>query len=171
MVPTPSCERMRRLPPCSSLSERAMAHIRGLVHNLRPTALDDLGLNTALEGLCHDFSQSSGVQVHYRQEQIDSPPPGDSIQIVAYRFLQEALTNASKHAHASEVHVLVQQSADGIRLLVEDDGVGFDPQVVTEEGLGILGMRERLESVGGELEIASQPHRGTRLEARIPIDA
>lgn len=160
----------KQLASAIALSERTMAHIRGLVHNLRPTALDDLGLNSALEGLCHDFSQRRAVVVHYHQDVDDSVVLPASVQIVAYRFLQEALTNVSKHAQATDVQVLFQESLGNICLIVEDDGIGFDMNPATE-GIGILGMRERLESVGGRLEIFSKPDNGTRLVAWIPTDS
>lgn len=159
----------KQLISAISLNERTMAHIRGLVHNLRPTVLDDLGLNSALEGLCHDFSQRRPVSVGYHQDIDPSLVLPAPIQIVVYRFLQEALTNVSKHAQATDVRVLLQESAGTVRLLVEDNGVGFELDPATE-GIGILGMRERLESVGGRLEIYSKPSNGTRLVAWIPID-
>ncbi|MFW6096943.1 MAG: PAS domain S-box protein [Chloroflexota bacterium] len=159
----------KQLNSAISLNERTMSHIRSLVHNLRPTVLDDLGLNSALEGLCHDFAQRRPVSVDYRQDVDPSLVLPAAAQIVAYRFLQEALTNVSKHAQASEVRVLLQESAGAMRLVVEDDGVGFEMEPETE-GIGILGMRERLESVGGRLEIYSEPKNGTRLVAWIPID-
>lgn len=160
----------RQLASAISLSEKAMAHIRGLVHNLRPTALDDLGLNSALEGLCHDFAQRRDVSVAYHTNVEESLLLSSSVQIVAYRFLQEALTNVSKHAQATEVKVSVEKGAGNICLSVEDDGVGFDIFPATD-GLGLLGMRERLESVGGKLEIHSRANDGTRLVATIPIDS
>lgn len=159
-----------QLDSAIGLSERTMAHIRVLVHNLRPTALDDLGLNSALEGLCHDFSQRRAVNIDYQQDADDSLVLPDPVQIVAYRFLQEALTNVSRHAQATNVRVLFQESSSNVCLMVEDNGVGFEIDPATE-GIGILGMRERLESVGGQLEIYSRPHNGTRLVAWIPTDS
>lgn len=160
----------KQLNSAISLNERTMSHIRGLVHNLRPTVLDDLGLISALEGLCHDFAQRRTVSVDYHHDIDPSVTLPSSAQIVAYRFLQEALTNVSKHAQATQVRVLLQESAGVMHLVVEDDGVGFEIEPETE-GIGILGMRERLESVGGRLEIYSRPSNGTRLVAWIPIDA
>lgn len=159
----------KQLNSAISLNERTMSHIRGLVHNLRPTVLDDLGLTSALEGLCHDFAQRRPVSVDFHQDIDPSLVLPASAQIVAYRFLQEALTNVSRHAQAKHVRVLLQESAGVMRLVVEDDGVGFEMEPRTE-GIGILGMRERLESVGGRLEIYSKPSNGTRLVAWIPID-
>lgn len=159
----------KQLNSAISLNERTMSHIRSLVHNLRPTVLDDLGLNSALEGLCHDFAQRRPVSVDYRQDIDPSLVLPAAAQIVAYRFLQEALTNVSRHAQATEVRVLLQENAGAMRLVVEDNGVGFEMEPETE-GIGILGMRERLESVGGHLDIYSEPNNGTRLVAWIPID-
>lgn len=160
----------QQLASAISLSERTMAHIRGLVHNLRPTALDDLGLNSALDGLCHDFAQRRVMSVRFHQEVDDALLLPDSVQIVAYRFLQEALTNVSKHARASEVQVVLREVAGDVCLSIEDNGVGFEIDPATE-GIGLLGMRERLESIGGKLEIFSEPSNGTRLVAWIPMDS
>lgn len=159
----------KQLAAAIGLSEQTMAHIRGLVHNLRPTALDDLGLDPALEGLCHDFSKRGTIEVSYDyglDETLILPEP---VQLVAYRFVQEALTNVGKHAGASQVEVSVERMGQTIRIMVADDGVGFNAGTVAE-GFGILGMRERLESVGGRLEIASQIDSGTRLVATVPVD-
>ncbi len=160
----------KQLSSAIALSERTMAHIRGLVHNLRPTALDDLGLSSALEGLCYDFAATGGVAIDYQYNVDESLALSGSVQIVAYRFVQEALTNVSKHAGASRVAVSVEMAGDSIRFTVEDDGAGFDERAAGD-GLGILGMRERLESVGGTLEIRSEPGKGARLTARIPVEA
>jgi PAS domain S-box-containing protein len=159
----------KQLASAISLSEQTMAQIRGLVHNLRPTALDDLGLNSALEGLCHDFSKRGDIKVVYEHNIDEALVLPDSVQIVAYRFLQEALTNVGKHASASQVTVSVERTGQTIRLTVEDDGVGFDERLVGD-GFGILGMRERLESVAGRLELSSRPREGARLVATIPVD-
>ena len=160
----------RQLDSAIGLSEQTMAHIRGLVHNLRPTVLDDLGLKSALEGLCHDFSQRRSVTIHCHLAVDDSLTLPATVQLVAYRFLQEALTNVSKHAQAQHVQVSFEESAGAIYLTVEDDGIGFKMNPATE-GMGVMGMRERLQSVGGRLEIFSKPNNGTRLIATIPADS
>lgn len=160
-------ERMQRqLDTAIGLSEQAMAHLRGLVHKLRPTVLDDLGLKSALEGLCHDYSKRNSFAIDCRLTVNDSLALPSSVQIVAYRFLQEALTNVSKHAQARYVQVSLEKSAGNLCLTVEDDGIGFETNPA-KEGMGILGIRERLESVGGRLEIFSRPNNGTRLVAWI----
>jgi signal transduction histidine kinase len=132
--------------------------------------LDALGVNSALEGFCRDFGRRTRMAIEYSGE--DLPLPPETVGIHLYRFLQEALTNVSKHARAHRVQVTLDAVDGTIRLVVEDDGVGFDPEAWTRRGsgtgIGLLGMRERIERLRGRLEIISQPGRGTRLVARIP---
>ncbi|MDX1689042.1 MAG: histidine kinase [Candidatus Promineifilaceae bacterium] len=164
----PGEEMSRQLAAARVLSEKALARLRNLAHNLRPAVLDDLGLGPALEGLCSDFAQQMEGKIDYRQEGEVPPVSGDA-KIVLYRFLQEALTNVVKHSQASHVDVLLHANARTVCLAVNDDGVGFD-RARTPEGIGLLGMHERVESVGGELEIDSIPGDGTRLTACLPTE-
>jgi two-component system NarL family sensor kinase len=101
------------------------------------------------------------------------PALPDAVTICFYRVLQESLTNAAKHAQADQIRVVLRCDADRISLTVEDNGQGFDPGGVISNsnqdgGIGLLGMRERLELLGGRLEINARPGRGTRLVASIP---
>jgi signal transduction histidine kinase len=145
-----------------------MEHIRLLAHALRPPVLDTLGLNLALEGLCNDFAQRTRLDVQYRGTELPDLP--DPMTICFYRFLQEALTNIAKHANARYVFVALSytQSTRQVCLTVADDGNGMIiPQSSAEwrTGLGLAGMQERFELLGGEVMIESQPGQGTRLIA------
>jgi signal transduction histidine kinase len=94
----------------------------------------------------------------------------EAVDICLYRFLQEALTNVARHAQANQASVALCGDAETVSLSVEDDGQGFDTQAGVAVGIGLLGMRERLEVLGGQLEIESQLGQGTRLTARIPLE-
>lgn len=154
------------------LTDQTMEHIRLLAHGLRPPALDTLGLNTAIEGLCLEFANRSQLPVHY--EGCDLPRLNDATAISLYRFMQEALTNIAKHAEAGRVEVALRCNGDQLSLLVADDGRGFDRSEealddATPTGMGLVGMEERLALLGGKLTIESEPGKGTRLYAVAPL--
>lgn len=160
----------RRLLEAGTLVNEAMERIHTLAQGLRPPALDAIGLNATLEGLCREFARRSHLVIDYSGSEL--PPLPDAANITLYRTVQEALTNVAKHAQASRVDVSLTLGAGQITLLVEDDGLGFDPQATAgiqrSQGFGLMGMKERLELLDGRLQIESSPGRGTRLIARIP---
>jgi PAS domain S-box-containing protein len=154
-----------------TLADETMERIRSLAQGLRPPELDVVGLNPTLEDYCHDFAERTRLSIDYAGMELPALP--DAVTICFYRVLQEALTNVAKHAHANHAWVTLRCDADTLSLSVADDGQGFD--VSTEvsvshqpRGMGLLGMRERLELLGGRLEIKSQPGQGTRLIACAP---
>jgi PAS domain S-box-containing protein len=156
-----------------NLADTTMERLRALARDLRPPALDAAGLNPTLEGLCRDFAHWSKMAIDYVG--IDINHLSDSATISLYRFLQEALTNVAKHAQANQVWVALQADHQAARLTVADDGQGFDRQVYLNDwdqpkSIGLLGMQERMELLGGWLEIISQPGQGTRLTAHIPLE-
>jgi len=156
-----------RLSEAVALTETTTEQIRLLAHDLRPPALDTVGLNYTLEGLCRDFAERTQLSVDYVGAELPALP--EAANICLYRFLQEALTNVAKHAQASQVRVGLHCDAETVSLSVEDDGKGFDEQSGMSAGIGLLGMRERIELLGGKLDIESRSGQGTRLVARIPL--
>jgi signal transduction histidine kinase len=161
----------RRMKDALELCESTMAGIRLMAHNLRPGGLDDLGLNLTLDGLCRDFAERTHLWIVYAG--VELPILTDTVVICLYRFLQEGLTNVAKHACATNVRVHLYYENNNIRLAIEDDGKGFkyqpDLHLVTQSnGIGLLGLKERLSSVGGYLEIVSKVGEGTRLTAVVP---
>jgi signal transduction histidine kinase len=138
--------------------------LRGLITDLRPAALDELGIEPALESL----AERAEVGVALRVELAARPAP--ELESTIYRLVQEALTNVAKHARASHVSVLVREAGDALEVLVRDDGAGFDPHR-RSSGYGLVGMRERLALVRGTLDIESAPGGGTTLRASIPYAA
>ena len=146
--------------------------LRLLAHELRPTILDDLGLLPALQGLAHRVGERTGLRIH-----LDSALQGrlaPAVETAIYRIMQEGLTNIAKHAAATHVTLQVWHEGGTVHSLLRDDGAGFVvAQVVGRtgpRGLGLLGIQERLEALGGTLQITSVPGQGTTLQITLPVD-
>jgi signal transduction histidine kinase len=143
--------------------------------DLRPTALDDLGLLKALATYAAEWSERFGIPVDVQVLGSGGAIPPE-VETAAYRIVQEALTNVLKHAGASSVSVVLERRGDHLRIIVEDDGNGFDPAQLSEPGnagprLGLSGMRERLGLLGGKVTIESAPGAGTTLYIDLPTDS
>jgi len=139
---------------------------RRIIEDLRPSSLSNLGLVSALEIQLRDFSERSGLKV---QHELQAVALTDSAQITVYRLVQESLTNIAKYAQARRVTVALDSGPAGkVDVTVADDGVGFDPKATRRSAHGLMGMRYRVEAVGGTLTIHSAPGRGTRLVATLP---
>lgn len=149
------------LAETGAVATQAMEELLALARQLRPTALDDLGLDAALAGLVTELDRRGGIEASFELAGSLPELPGE-IQLVAYRIAQEALSNAVQHAEADRVDVRLSGTADGLELRVTDDGVGF-PSERAHAGLGIAGMRERALLVGGRIEIESSAGAGTRV--------
>jgi two-component system, NarL family, sensor histidine kinase DevS len=147
--------------------DRDIDELRALITELRPATLDQLGLRAALEDLAERVSSGAGIELttglSIGPERLDP-----ELETVVYRLVQEALTNIAKHAAARHVTLQVAQGEERIDVLVSDDGAGFDPGADLG-GFGLVGMRERVELVGGELQIGSKPGSGTRMVASVPL--
>jgi signal transduction histidine kinase len=142
--------------------------VRRLAVELRPKALDDFGLVPALERLAETFDEQTGIQVDLEPQLGDERLPSE-IETALYRITQEALTNVVKHAQANHVSIVLTRREGSITVLIEDDGRGFTPGDTREEGLGILGMQERIALVGGQLTVESSPGGGTTLAVEAPL--
>jgi len=152
-----------------AIAQRLDHDVDQLVWQLRPTALDDLGLRAALANYVQDWSARVGIPARLHSSGLmDDRLPAD-VETALYRIAQEALTNVAKHAGASGVEVILERRADSVVLIVEDDGVGFEPasRETATEGFGLLGMRERASLVGAALEIESSPGNGTAVFVRM----
>jgi len=145
----------------------ALQDVRRLAVELRPKALDDFGLVPALERLIQTFGEQTGLDVKLTDALAGRRLPPDA-ETALYRIVQEALTNIVKHAHARRVSILLTLMDRGAAAVIEDDGLGFDPSV-EHEGLGLLGIRERLQLLGGHLTIESSAGSGTTLRAEVPL--
>lgn len=163
-------EIVRRLRDLADLMGR---EVHRIALELRPTALDDWGLQIALTNYVGEWSRRSRVIVHLHCSGIESARLPSTVETALYRIVQEALNNVLKHAQAARVSLLVERRADRVLTIVEDDGRGFDAEAVRSEPnarkrLGLLGMEERVALVGGKLEIESGSS-GTTLFIHIPI--
>lgn len=160
-----------RLQSVKGLLDRVEEQLRRLSHELRPTILDDLGLVPALEFLGAGVSLRNGFKVSVRGDRTARLP--GPIETVLYRIVQEALNNVSKHAQASVVAIALECDGRHVRCSVRDDGVGFDPTAARAgaDGIGLIGIRERLTPLGGVLTIDSAPGRGAELAVAIPLAA
>jgi signal transduction histidine kinase len=143
--------------------------LRGLIAELRPPALDQLGLAPALASLAQRTAVTSGLEVRTSFELPEGVRPAPDIETAVYRIVQESLTNVAKHARADAVDVSVRCEDREVHIAVADDGVGFDAQGPTDGGFGLTGMRERVELAGGELEIGPGTAGGTLVRARLPL--
>ncbi len=142
-----------------------IAFKRRIVENLRPSALEQLGLMTSVSLLCRDSAQTLGIPV---REALEPVAVGREVELTIYRLVQESLTNVGKYACASKIAVTIDALGEGVRVCVEDDGIGFDPTRVASGPHGLLGMRYRVESHGGTLRVESAPGAGTRIVVLLP---
>jgi len=147
----------------------SIASLRQLLFELRPPALDAHGLGAALDTYLTHTLEPEGIEYTVRDE-LSEEPPGEA-RTVLYRVAQEALANVRKHARASHIEVVLENSMGGWHVRIEDDGVGFAPEdepVERPGHLGLLGMRERMETNGGRLSVVSAPGAGTTVELWLP---
>ena len=157
------------LADTKALANQAMEELLMLARQLRPTALDDLGLKAALAGHVEELERQGGIEASFEAQGDFSDLPAE-IQLVVYRVAQEALSNAARHSGAETVKVGLTHEGKRVELTVGDDGSGFTFDQAAR-GLGITGMRERALLVGGEVEVESRPNVGTRVRLRVPLQA
>jgi signal transduction histidine kinase len=146
----------------------ALQDVRRLAVELRPAVLDDFGLVPALERLTDAFAEQTNIRVDFHSALGDTRLPNE-VETALYRVVQESLTNIVKHASAQRVSVSIARRPSGAAAVIEDDGKGFDQRTLREDGLGLLGMRERLGLIDGRLEIESRPGAGTTVVAEVPL--
>lgn len=152
---------------CKRLVESLIETVRHISMGLRPSMLDDLGLQPAIEWQARDFSRRYNVPVNLRLDNhLDEI--GEPHRTTAYRIVQEALTNCARHADASQISVSLRREAQGFRLLVQDDGRGLQGGEDSIIGLGLLGIKERVRNLGGEMKVHSTDGAGTTLEISFP---
>jgi PAS domain S-box-containing protein len=151
-----------------TIARRLDHDVDQLVWELRPTALDDLGLRAALANYVQDWSQRADIPAELHTTGLLDDRLSTEVETTLYRIAQEALNNIAKYSHARQVEVILERRADCVLLIVEDDGIGFD---VAERGngagFGLIGMQERATLIGATLEIESAPEQGTTILVRI----
>lgn len=149
----------------SDLISQTINEVRQISHNLRPTLLDDLGLNAAVRSLIDQFSERTGIDVEYYFD--DNVEMADEFETSMYRLTQEALTNIEKHAEASVVRLSFIKKNQCVEFECKDNGKGISAN--PEPGIGFINMHERLELIGGDFYVESQKEKGTRIYATFPI--
>lgn len=139
---------------------------RMMMHNLRPIALDELGLSAAIEHLVDQWKTVMTTIDYHLLIQGDIDDFSERINIVIFRIIQESLTNISKHSKANEVRININRTTDSVQIEIIDNGIGFNTNL-PQTGYGLLGMTERIESVSGRLNIRSTPRQGTNIDVTI----
>ena len=143
--------------------------LRALIAELRPPALDQLGLAPALASLAQRTGAANDLEVRANVELPDDRRLAPELETTVYRVVQESLTNAVKHAGASSIDIAVRCGEDAVEVSVADDGTGFDSEAAAGNGFGLAGMRERAELAGGELSVLPGADAGTVIRARLPL--
>jgi signal transduction histidine kinase len=164
---------VKKLRQIQEMAEQAVKDVREFVIALRPSILDDLGVVTSIHRLLIDFAERTGVEGQFKLEGQDNRLPRDA-EIGIFRIAQEALRNAELHSKANKVMITIRLTANEVNLDIYDDGIGFrvPPNLSsfsTRGRLGLLGMHERTETLGGNLEVRSNHQQGTRIIVSIPI--
>ena len=159
----------QRASTMCSLIDKTIEEVRVMAFRLRPGVLDDLGLVDALEWHTTDFEKHTGITCVFDHGNV--PGTNEAVATAAYRIAQEALTNVARHSFANHTDVTLQAHKGILSLTIIDNGRGFNTLKLSEsEGLGVAGMRERANLVGGILKVQSQPQRGTQVYFKVPID-
>jgi signal transduction histidine kinase len=162
----------KRIAELKGTTSELQDNLHQLAVDLRPASLDHLGLVTALEQYVNEFSQQYNIKVEFEAVAMHAERlPGD-METALFRIVQESLTNVILHARASHVDVVISRRRGHVAVTVEDDGVGFIPSAPSyEEHLGLFGMRERVEMLGGRFTIESSPGKGTTVNVEVPCNA
>lgn len=154
-----------------SITDGALHTVRDLSHLLHPAMLDDLGLAAAIDWYLKGFSRRHGVKIELLQDRMEERLTADT-EAAVYRIVQEALTNVAKHAQATTCRVYLQRLTNTLLVTIEDDGIGFEPEAPRPpgamRGIGLVGIRERVTQLRGEMRLESAPGRGTRLTVEVP---
>ncbi len=165
--PDPAGQRSQ-LVGVKELVAKTLEDVRRLSRDLRPALLDELGLEAAVKRLARELAERSGTEIDVLARLPQRLARGEETAV--YRMVQEALTNVARHARAAHASVVLTASDERLHLIVEDDGDGFVPaESAVTTSIGLLGMRERVELLGGSLRLESTPGRGTIISARLPL--
>ena len=163
-----------RVQHLQELATQTARDLHRVAVELRPAALDDLGLVKAIRALIETWSTRYRIDVDFEAGQYKAAGVSSEIETILYRIIQEALNNVAKHSAATHVALVLRRTEEQVQAIIEDDGRGFDARATSQSGngsgrLGLLGIRERLGIVGGTFKIESAPKRGATLFVRIPI--
>ena len=167
LMPEDNSPASQRLAEAERLTQQAQSELTALIHHLRPVALEGKGLVRALRELAVDWQRQTGIQTRCElPAELALPLPKEQ---ALFRVAQEALSNIARHSQARTVYIHLTHEKDSVRLAILDDGAGFDPAALHADGFGLHSMHERVEELGGRLEVTSHPDQGTRLVVTMPV--
>jgi signal transduction histidine kinase len=160
------------LEDARSIAENTLQSVRDLSQLLHPSMLDDFGLPEALRSYLRTFSKRTGISAQFIQNGPERRLP-QAAEVCVYRIVQEALTNVVRHSGARNAIVTLSQTDSGLEMTIDDDGCGIDQQIsrfgtASTHGLGIIGMRERVQALGGTFALESGRDGGTRVAVHLP---
>jgi signal transduction histidine kinase len=172
----PTCSLQQQIEPLQALATQIGREVRTLALQLRPPALDDLGLVATLANMVEQWSAQVLIAVDFHTSGLEQERLSWPIETALYRLVQEALTNVLKHAKATSVNLIIDRRSDAVHMILEDDGIGFDVTAVRQQAhvnhrLGLIGMQERVAQLGGTLTIESAVSGGTSIFVRLPLAA
>lgn len=152
--------------------DRGIRNLQGLITELRPSVLDELGVEPAIESLARQCVERTGIEtevdLELAQSESESARLSPELEATIYRLVQESVNNAIKHAEPERIAIRLTEGEDSVAVVVRDDGRGFDPKHV-ERSFGLVGMQERVSLSGGSLKIDSKPGQGTEVRAELPV--
>ena len=159
-----------------SMIEDTIQETRRISARLRPSMLDDLGLFPTVDWFCREFEKQYPEIRVVRRLEVEEDDVAEQLKVVVYRILQEAMNNVAKHSEADRVHISLVKFGNELKLNVQDNGCGFDFEIISSNpnpmsGYGLSNMRDRAEICGGKLEIVSKPGAGTTIQLTLPCDS
>lgn len=159
---------LKEIHDLREMVKNSLSEVRRIIYDLRPMALDDLGLIPTLMKYLKNFQEHSGMEISFRNLGKEERLPS-ALEIAIFRFVQEAVQNAFKHANPTEVQVKTEIKATKVSVIIKDNGNGFDQNEKKEGAFGLLGMKERVNMLKGEMTINSKLNKGTMIMLTIPI--
>lgn len=162
-------EALTELGDLKEMIRASLTEVRRIIYDLRPMALDDLGLVPTLKKYLKNMEEHSNISIPFRVFGLEKRLPSN-LEVALFRLTQEAVQNAVKHSKANQITVKIEFHRNLIHLIVQDDGIGFDTEEKKEGSFGLLGMRERIELLNGDIAISSQSKKGTIITMQIPLN-
>lgn len=153
-----------------SMIRSSLAEVRRIIYDLRPMALDDLGLVPTLNKYLKNLEEHTEMEVRFTSIGRDDIRLSANLEVGLFRIVQEAVQNAYKHADPREVQVKIEMKRTYVSIVIKDDGKGFDPAEAKDDSFGLMGMRERINALDGELTIDSAPGKGTVVMVHVSVD-
>ncbi|MBF8248265.1 MAG: Response regulator [Bacteroidetes bacterium] len=157
-----------------TLLEQSIHEIRRIAYNLRPSVLDDLGLVSAVRSMCEEFEERTSITVNLRSSRFPTRLPSE-VELALFRIIQEVLNNVEQHSKATKLGLQIQKTNSHLLVKIKDNGKGFDPLTVQKlrsraRGYGLDGIRERVATIGGRLELLTEANKGVEIQIRVHLE-